>query len=94
MEIRVRQEPVRPTTSKVQIANDEDCMDDLTEHWPAERPRLSTGVLAETRFVPEGDIAVGRIIDPVLRVEGIEPSAEALVNSRSRRKRASASSIY
>ena len=67
----------------VQIANDGDVVDDATEHWPAERPQVLLGVIALEGLVPENDPEGRRIIfDPVPRVEGIEPSADPLLEPR------------
>jgi len=82
----------------VQIAKDGDAVDDATEHWPAERPKALLGVIALTGLVPENDPEGRRIIfDPIPRVEGIEPSADPLLEPRAdaylvsgRRRRAAA----
>lgn len=67
----------------VQIANDGDVVDDATEHWPAERPQVLLGVVTLTGFVPEDDAEARRIIfDPIPRGEGIEPSADPLLEVR------------
>jgi len=67
----------------VQIAKDGDVVDDATEHWPGERPQVLLGVVALTGLVPEDDIEGRRIIfDPIPRVEGIEPSADPLLETR------------
>lgn len=67
----------------VQIANDGDVVDDATEHWPAERPQVLLGVITLTGLVPENDPEGRRIIfDPIPRVEGIEPSADPLLEPR------------
>jgi catalase len=67
----------------VQIANDGDAVDDATEHWPADRPQVLLGVVALTGLVPENDPEGRRIIfDPIPRIEGIEPSADPLLEPR------------
>ena len=67
----------------VQIANDGDVVDDSTEDWPAERPQVLLGVVVLTGLVPEDDVEARRIIfDPIPRVEGIEPSADPLLEPR------------
>ena len=67
----------------VQIANDGDVVDDATEHWPAERPQVLLGIVALTELVPEDDAEGRRIIfDPIPRVDGIEPSADPLLEPR------------
>jgi catalase len=83
---------------RAQIANDGDVVDDATEHWPAERPRVLLGVVTLTGLVPENDAEARRIIfDPIPRVDGIEPSADPLLEPRAdaylvsgRRRRAAA----
>lgn len=67
----------------VQIATDGDVVDDSTEHWPTERPQVLLGVVVLTELVPENDVTASRIIfDPIPRVEGIEPSADPLLEPR------------
>ncbi len=67
----------------VQIAADGDIVDDATEHWPAERPQVLLGVLTLTTLVPNDDAEGARIIfDPIPRVDGIEPSADPLLEAR------------
>jgi catalase len=66
-----------------QIAADGDVVDDATEHWPAERPQVLLGVLSLTSLMPNDDAEGARIIfDPVPRVDGIEPSADPLLEAR------------
>jgi catalase len=66
-----------------QIANEGDVVDDSTEHWPAERRQILLGVAALTGTVPDNEAEQRRIIfDPVPRVEGIEPSADPLLEPR------------
>jgi catalase len=67
----------------VQIADAGDVVDDATVHWPAERPQAVLGVVTLTGLVPETDAEGRRIIfDPIPRVEGIEPSADPLLEPR------------
>jgi len=81
-----------------QIANEGDVVDDATEHWPAERRQILLGVAVLTGTVPENEAEQRRIIfDPIPRVEGIEPSADPLLEPRAdvylmsgRRRRAAA----
>jgi catalase len=66
-----------------QIANDGDVVDDATEHWPEDRRRVLLGVITLSRVVPADDEEGRRIIfDPIPRVEGIEPSADPLLEPR------------
>jgi catalase len=67
----------------VQIANDGDVVDDATEHWPAERAQVLLGVITLTKLVPNDDAEARRIIfDPIPRIEGIESSADPLLEPR------------
>ncbi len=67
----------------VQIAGPGDIVDDATEHWPAGRPQVRLGTLTLTALVPNDDAEGRRIIfDPVPRVEGIEASADPLLEAR------------
>jgi catalase len=82
----------------VQIADPGDVVDDATEHWPADRPQVLLGVITLTGLIPKDDAETSRIIfDPIPRVEGIEPSADPLLEPRAdvylmagRRRRAAA----
>jgi catalase len=68
---------------RVQIAAEGDIVDDATEHWPAERAQVLLGVIALTTRVPVDDAEGRRIIfDPIPRIEGIEPSADPLLEPR------------
>lgn len=67
----------------VQIAEDGDVVDDATEHWPAGRSQVLLGTITLTRLVPNDDAAGKRIIfDPIPRVDGIEASADPLLEAR------------
>jgi catalase len=67
----------------VQIAEEGDIVDDATEHWPAARPQVLLGVVTLTGLVPKEDPETARIIfDPIPRVDGIEPSADPLLEPR------------
>jgi catalase len=82
----------------VQIAAEGDIVDDATVHWPAERPQVLLGVVTLTGLLPKDDPEGARIIfDPIPRVDGIEPSADPLLEPRAdtylvsgRRRRAAA----
>jgi catalase len=66
-----------------QIANEGDVVDDATEHWPAERAKVLLGMVALTGLVPDGEAEGRRIIfDPIPRVDGIEASADPLLEPR------------
>ena len=67
----------------VQLANDEDTVDDATVHWPEERTLLNLGKITLTG--PVADDAVQQrhmIFDPIPRVDGIDPSADPLLELR------------
>ena len=82
----------------LQIAGDGDIVDDATEHWPTDRLQVLLGVISLTALVPNDDPEGKRIIfDPVPRIDGIEASADPLLESRAdvylmsgRRRRAAA----
>ncbi len=84
----------------VQVAAEGDIVDDATEHWPADRPQILLGTLTLTQRVPDDDKEARRIIfDPLPRVDGIEPSADPLLEPRAdaylvsgKRRRAAAES--
>jgi len=67
----------------VQIAEDGDVLDDATENWPAQRRQVPLGTITLTHLVPNDDPEGKRIIfDPIPRVDGIEPSADPLLETR------------
>jgi catalase len=67
----------------VQLANDGDVVDDVTVHWPEDRPRINLGKLTLTAIADNNDDAQQRIIfDPIPRVQGIEPSDDPLLEFR------------
>lgn len=67
----------------VQIAADGDIVDDATEHWPENRPQVLLGTITLTAPVPPDDVEGRRIIfDPIPRLEGVEPSADPLLEPR------------
>jgi catalase len=67
----------------VQIANENDVVDDATIQWPADRRRVTFGQLALTAIVPENAREQKTIIfDPIPRVDGIEPSDDPLFELR------------
>lgn len=73
-------------------------MDDATVHWPEARPLLELGTVTLTEPVADNATQQQYIIfDPIPRVEGIEPSADPLLELRAavyllsgRRRRAAA----
>ncbi|HSU30268.1 MAG TPA: catalase family peroxidase [Bryobacteraceae bacterium] len=68
---------------RVQLANDEDVVDDATVHWPEDRPTVQLGRINLTAVVPNNEQEQKTIIfDPIPRVEGIEPSNDPLLELR------------
>lgn len=69
---------------KAQLANDGDVTDDATVHWPDDRQVIDLGLLDLSEFVPDSAAEQQRVIfDPIPRVDGIEPSADPLLELRS-----------
>ena len=67
----------------VQLAHDDDTVDDATVHWPEERTLLEFGKITLTDPVADTMHEQQHIIfDPIPRVEGIEPSADPLLELR------------
>jgi catalase len=67
----------------VQIAAEGDVVDDATVHWPAGRRLLHFGSIALTeRASDDAQQQKYIIFDPIPRVEGIEPSADPLLELR------------
>jgi catalase len=67
----------------VQVANDNDVVDDATAHWPEERPLINLGKIVLTNPVSDNAREQKRIIfDPIPRVDGIEPSNDPLLELR------------
>ncbi len=67
----------------VQLANEGDIVDDATIHWPEDRTVLELGKLTLTDLVADNAAEQQQIIfDPIPRVEGIEPSADPLLELR------------
>jgi catalase len=67
----------------VQVANDNDIVDDATIHWPEERPQINLGRILLTNVVADNTREHETIIfDPIPRVDGIEPSDDPLLELR------------
>jgi catalase len=67
----------------VQLAKDNDTVDDATIHWPEDRPLVEFGTIALTEPVLDNAAEQQHIIfDPIPRVEGIEPSDDPLLELR------------
>jgi catalase len=67
----------------VQVASDNDIVDDATVHWPEERPLINLGRMLLTNPVLDNRREEKKIIfDPIPRVDGIEPSDDPLLELR------------
>jgi catalase len=86
----------------VQVAQDGDIADDATKHWPEDRQLIEFGRVQLTGVVAANDQEQQKIIfDPIPRVDGIEPSADPLLELRAaiylmsgrRRRQASATKV-
>lgn len=67
----------------VQVAAAGDVTDDATVHWPEDRKVMELGTIALTEAVPDNLAQQKQIIfDPIPRVEGIEASADPLLELR------------
>jgi len=66
-----------------QLANDGDIVDDATIHWPEERTLLDLGAITLTGPVADNAREQQHIIfDPIPRVDGIDASADPLLELR------------
>jgi len=67
----------------VQIAAPDDTTDDATIHWPETRELFELGTIELTHVLPDNPAQQQHIIfDPIPRVDGIEPSADPLLELR------------
>jgi len=67
----------------VQVANDDDEVNDATIHWPEDRKVVELGNIALTAAVADSDHEQQHIIfDPIPRVDGIAPSDDPLLELR------------
>ena len=67
----------------VQVANHNDVVDDATVHWPEDRLLVNLGKISLERLVEDNAHEQKKIIfDPIPRVDGIEPSADPLLELR------------
>jgi catalase len=79
---RLTRGPVR-FEIQVQVAEPGDVVDDATIHWPAGRRLVPFGTIALTESIPDSDAQQRHIIfDPIPRVDGIEASADPLLELR------------
>jgi len=68
---------------QVQLAEEGDVVDDATASWPANRKLLHFGSLTLTGVEPDNaHLQKYLIFDPIPRVDGIEPSADPLIELR------------
>lgn len=68
---------------QVQIAGRGDTVDNATVRWPEDRPLVSFGSVTLTGLHTEDEAEQKHIIfDPIPRVDGIEPSADPLLDLR------------
>jgi catalase len=82
IEARIAKEPVKFKVV-AQLAEAGDTVDDVTVHWPEERTLLELGQLSFTAPVLDEAHEQKQIIfDPIPRVDGIEPSADPLLDLR------------
>ena len=67
----------------LQLAEDGDVVDDATVHWPESRKVAELGVIELTEVVADNATEQKHIIfDPIPRIEGIEASADPLLELR------------
>jgi len=82
LEHRVKQSPIR-FKILVQIAAPGDVDDDATVHWPEDRQLIEFGTIELSSVLPDSIAQQKHIIfDPIPRVDGIEPSADPLLELR------------
>lgn len=78
---RIAEGPIRFDV-QVQVANQDDIVDDATYHWPADRPLVRFGGIELTAKAPDDQEHRRIIFDPIPRVDGIEPSGDPLLELR------------
>ncbi|HEX6496094.1 MAG TPA: catalase family peroxidase [Acidobacteriaceae bacterium] len=67
----------------VQLAEDGDTVDNATIHWPESRPIVELGTVTLNAVEPDNAAEQKQIIfDPIPRLDGIEPSADPLLELR------------
>ena len=67
----------------VQVAAPGDVTDDATVHWPEDRQVVELGTIELTHVLEDSLVQQKQIIfDPIPRVDGIEPSADPLLELR------------
>lgn len=68
-----------------QVAEDGDPTDDATKHWPESRKQVELGTIRLDSIVSDDESRREQqriIYDPIPRIEGIEPSADPLLDMR------------
>jgi len=79
---RIGKDPIKFHVT-AQLANDDDIVDDATEHWPDDRTVLELGTITLTSAVAEDAREQKHIIfDPIPRIDGIDPSDDPLLELR------------
>lgn len=79
---RVAKQPIR-FHIRVQLADAGDVVDDATIHWPESREVIDFGTVELTAVLPDSMAQQKHIIfDPIPRVDGIEASADPLLELR------------
>lgn len=79
---RVKRQPAR-FRIVVQVADPSDTVDNVTIHWPESRPKVELGTIELTQVMPDSPAEQKHIIfDPIPRVDGIEASADPLLELR------------
>jgi catalase len=82
IEQRVAKGPVK-FKLVVEVAEAGDTVDDVTVHWPDSRKQVELGVVTLTGHQPNDAPEQKYVIfDPIPRVDGIEPSADPLLELR------------
>jgi catalase len=67
----------------VQLADATDTVDNAAVHWPESREQVELGTIELTQVIPDTLAQQKHIIfDPIPRVDGIEPSADPLLELR------------
>ena len=80
---RIQEQGKISFTLKAQIAEEGDKTDDATLRWPEERKLVDLGKVVIDKLVPDNDKEQKHIIfDPIPRVEGVEASADPLLEVR------------
>jgi catalase len=79
LEQRLDREPMRMEL-EVQIAAEDDDVDDPSSVWPEERERLVVGTLEITAIDRDADDSI--VMDPMRLVDGIEPSGDPVLHYR------------